>query len=285
MPIPPEPILRAAARWLERVPGSGVDRVRSVLHTNRDLGDITPTQYELGFAWLQSSGLLAVPPTPHVGEQIFETAVTEADWFLDADMHVREPAELPSDARAAADGLGLGEDEAFQSVRRAWARYDDTQRKLIGSAGEEAFVDLLRQVVIGEIDHVAARSDGHGYDIAVTTPSTTCHIEVKSTTRRGRLVVHLSRNEYETMLTDRHWCMVALRLTPDHAIASIATVPHQLLIASAPADVTFTGRWESARFTIPADAVEPGIERLAQGLKGGDGAQLLLGTPGWTDRR
>ncbi|MGC5411634.1 protein NO VEIN domain-containing protein, partial [Streptomyces sp. DT225] len=98
----------------------------------------------------------------------------------------------------AADG-----DRALPPV--VWSRAGEQARRAVGAAGEQALLRLLRDGGVPHVRHVAAESDAYGYDIqAARSASERAHIEVKSTTDPTRLVIHLTRHEYEVMATDEH---------------------------------------------------------------------------------
>ncbi|MFH8771482.1 DUF3883 domain-containing protein [Streptomyces sp. NPDC017958] len=282
MPVPPDPILRAAVRWLERLPASGAARLRALFTAHSEFSDITPTQYEAAYAWIQDTGLLddlhsSIP----AHRRVFDSAIlhSRAPWFPDAGLLVRTPDELPDDALRAAASLGLSEDEAFGQLCSVWGKVDTQERSRIGAAGELALVELLEASTTAYIGHVAAWSDGFGYDIAVHDAQRTAHLEVKSTTRHGRLTVHLSRNEFETMRRDPDWELVVIRLTLDYELEDVATVPKEWIAAQAPADSSVNGRWESCRLDVPPDVPVPGIACIADALTG-EAPAFLKGATG-----
>jgi hypothetical protein len=177
--------------------------------------------------------------------------------------------------------LDLDEDEAFAQVMGGWGKVDTSERERIGAEGELALVSLLSaSVVNAQINHVALTSDGYGYDIAVETADLCLHIEAKSTTRRGRLVLYLSRNEYENMRRDPLWQLVVVRLTSDLEVAAIATVPSPWLADEVPQDHGTSGRWESCRLDVPSSVAISGIPRLWPALTSGAPA-LLVGDVPW----
>lgn len=279
MPVPPSPVLRAAARWLERLPASSPARCRALFTHHADYSDLTPTQYEAAYSWLGENGLLEdLDSSAAVGELVFRAALasSSAPWLQDADVLVRGPEELPEDALRAADALDISENEAYEQVSAVWGKVDTEARALIGSAGELALVALLTEAADARIEHVAAYSDGFGYDIAVHARLHSLHIEAKSTVRRGRLAFYLSRHEYETMRRDPAWQLVAVQLTQDHEIAAVASVAAEWISAQVPQDGGPFGRWEACRLDVPPDAVVPGIPRLAPLLRDGRTAGAML---------
>ncbi|MEU1895572.1 protein NO VEIN domain-containing protein [Streptomyces pristinaespiralis] len=283
MPVPPEPVLRAAVRWLERLPASGTVRVRALFATHSDFSDITPTQYEAAYTWLEATGLLDDLRSSIPGHRrVFDAAIAHsgASWLPDADLLIRSQDELPDDVLRAASSLGLSSGEAFRQLAAVWGKVDTRERERIGTAGELALVELLAASTSERVEHIAAWSDGFGYDIAVHATRYPGHLEAKSTTRRGRLTVFLSRNEYETMLRDPHWELVAIRLSEDLRPEAIATVPKEWIVRQAPTDQGSRGRWESCRLDVPPDVPVPGIPRIAPVLAAG-GSRLLDGTASW----
>lgn len=279
----PEPILRAARRWLQHLPGAGAARARSLFATHPGFGDLTPSQYEAAYTWLSDNGLLTGPgPGVPVDEFLFDAVVSssEAGWLRDADVLVRGPDEIPADALQAAAILGLSPDTAYARVHGMWGKVDTAERARIGAAGELALVELLAESTTCQVDHVAARSDGYGYDICVSWFSEVAHLEVKSTLRRGRLSVYLSRHEYETMRRDPWWCLTVIRLTPELDLDAIATVPAPWIAAQVPSDSGSFGRWESCRLDVPQEELRPGIPVLSPVLNGA-APGILTGATGW----
>jgi hypothetical protein len=261
----PEPVLRAAVRWLERLPVSGAARVRALFTAHSDFSDITPTQYDAAYAWLRETGLLdglrcSIP----AHRRVFDAAIAHsgAPWLPDADLLVQGPDELPDDALRAAEALGLSEHEAYAQLAAVWGKVDAAERKRIGAAGELALVELLTASVEARVEHVAAWSDGYGYDISVHASQHRAHLEVKTTLRRSRLTVYLSRNEYETMLRDPDWELVAIRLAHDLQLQAVATVPRDWIASQVPEDQSPHGRWESCRLDVPPEVPAPGISRI-----------------------
>ncbi|MET8786163.1 DUF3883 domain-containing protein [Streptomyces sp. NPDC004589] len=286
MPAPPEPVLRAAVRWLDRLPASGPARIRALFTAHSDFSDLTPTQYDAAYDWLGQAGLLdgAHSPIP-AHRRVFDAAIAHSGalWLPDADLLIRGPDELPDDAVRTAQALGLGESEAYAQIAAVWGKVDADQRARIGAAGELALADLLTASTDASVEHVAAWADGYGYDIAVHAPHHRSHLEVKTTLRRSRLTVYLSRNEYETMLRDPHWELVAVRLAPDLQPEAVATLPKDWIAAQAPTDRGPHGRWESYRLDVPPGIPVPGIPRIAPVLAEG-ASKLLDGTAGWPGR-
>ncbi|MEV5162853.1 DUF3883 domain-containing protein [Streptomyces sp. NPDC053728] len=214
-----------------------------------------------------------------VCERVFRSALVSsgAPWLPDADVLVRGPEELPEDALRAAEALGIPESEAYEQVSAVWGKVDTEARAQIGSAGELALVNLIAETIEARVEHVAAYSDGFGYDIAVHAQRHPLHIEAKSTVRRGRVTFYLSRHEYETMRRDPAWQLVAVQLTRDLAIAAVASVAAEWISAQVPQDRGAFGRWEACQLDVSPDVLVPGIPRLAPLLNTGTAGLLLPG--------
>ncbi|MEV0148618.1 MULTISPECIES: DUF3883 domain-containing protein [unclassified Nonomuraea] len=214
---------------------------------------------------------------PH---RVFEAAISQLPWFQDADVLVQEPGELPEDALHAAEVLGLDKVQAFQHVHSLWGKVDVERRTHVGSAGETALVDLLKISLAAQVDHVAQYSDGHGYDIEVAGAALQLHIEAKTTLRRRRLTIFLSRHEYETMIHDPSWQLVAIRLSPELKAEAVCSVPTDWIRRNVPQDRGFSGRWESCRLHVPLDHVSSGIPRTSP-LFQETRSPMLDGTVAW----
>ena len=93
---------------------------------------------------------------------------------------------------SSATTLNVSDDAALLTVAMVHGKIDLEQRAEVGAAGELRLVELLEEQWPGSTRHVALEHDGLD-DVAFTGAGATWHLEVKSTTRRGRLVVHLSR--------------------------------------------------------------------------------------------
>jgi hypothetical protein len=266
VPVPPNPVLLAAVRWVEKLPANGRARCRSLFTTHAEYSDISPTQYDAAYRWLEETGLLhGSDDTLPVGQRIFRAVLLTGDihWFPDADIHVREPAEVPIDAGRAAAALGLSELQTYQEIHAVRGKVDTAERSRIGTAGEAALADLLSSATAARIEHVAAHSDGYGYDIAVHAGQRSLHIETKATTRRNRLTFFLSRREYEVMRRDTYWQLVILQLTDQLAISAITSIDSAWIETQLPADRNPYGRWETCRIDVPPEQAVSGVPRLA----------------------
>lgn len=269
MPIPPESILRAAVRWLERIPTSGVARTRSLLVTNPRLADLTPTQYEMALDWIRRTGLASKPQMPwkSPAETVYEAAVTEAVWFRDLDVLISSPDDLPADAAAAAAAIGLSENDGFRLATTKWAQVDTEQRERVGAMGEAQLIELLRSSVVGTVEQVSKWTDNAGFDVLVRVSGANWHLEVKTSTRQQRTTFYLSRNEYEVMRADPQWALVHLALDREDQVVRIRTIDSRFIREAAPADTGAYGRWQSCSVDVPPEAQRVGIPQLQSALR------------------
>jgi hypothetical protein len=233
--------------------------------------DLTATQYASAFQWLESAGLLfsagALPADDASRRHralltVFEAALTGRPWLDEALMLVPTPDDLPLDVAEVADILGLAPHEAFTAVHAAAGKVDLAERARVGDAGERSLVELLRRETSCVVEHVALTQDGLGYDVRVADP--VANLEVKSTTRLGRLTLYLSRNEFEVMRVDPAWQLVAVLLDSADldTVTALATVDRAWLLAAAPSDRSAAGRWESMRVHVAPAALTGGIPAL-----------------------
>ncbi|MFE7748141.1 protein NO VEIN domain-containing protein [Streptomyces sp. NPDC057428] len=177
------------------------------------------------------------------------------------------------------DGESRDDVTAGAVPRVLWNQAAEDAKRIVGAAGEQALLRLLRQGGVPHVRHVAVESDAYGYDIeAAWSVSERAHIEVKATTDPTRLVVHLTRHEYEVMTADADWCLAAVLVGRDGNAASVATVDRGWLHSAVPADQGRGGRWESARLTVPASALTPGLATEEWVLLP---EELLPGCPVW----
>jgi Holliday junction resolvase len=282
VPIPPDPILRAALRWIEQLPASDVPRTRSLFTSHSAFSDITPTQYDAALIWLRERNLVDRLLSGQSGKRaVLEAAIKQTLWFTDADSLIIGPSDLPEDALRAAEAIGVPRAETYAVVRHAWGKVDAAARSRVGSAGERELLRLLSAVPEIEVRHVAAESDGYGYDIDAGSDGWRIHLEVKATTRRGRLKVYLSRHEFETMRSDQEWTLVAVRLDHDLQAAAVANISREWLTSAAPVDREVGARWESMRLDVPADAITDGIPGLVAHLGLQAMPPVLAGMPRW----
>ena len=270
----PEGVVRAAQRWLRLLARSPIAQASAILRTDPRYSDLSESHYSLALEWLEDLGLVvAVPSGRELSDAarsaegqlsdllLFERAVQgyAPTWLPDADILVLDVQELPQDASRLADLLSLSEDQAFACIREIHGHIDLAQRAAVGAAGERALLAWLEAQHPGSTRHVAALHDGFGYDIAFSHGAGEWHLEVKSTKRRGRLSIHLSRHELEVARHDKCWAMIVLRLTGDNQIDQLWTVPKDHLFARAPLDASPITRWESARYELDSGELHAGL--------------------------
>lgn len=271
---PPDSVLHGCLRWLDLLKRNAVPQAWTLLANDSRYTDLTRTQYHAALDWLTTAGLL-VPGTTglrtpaHLGSLPREDSAIavmaralELDppaWLADADELVPDAGDLPHDAERLAAALGLGANEAFTAVQRAQRKFDAAALAAIGSAGELGLISLLEARWPGCAAHVAEFDDTAGYDIAVTLEGATWHLEVKSTKRRGRLAIYLSRNEFVTGVRDPRWRLVVVGLAEDSSPAAVATVDADVVRERSPHDTHETARWASARYELGATDLLPGL--------------------------
>ncbi len=278
--LPPESVVRAARRWLGLLRTSTCAQAWALLRADSSYTDLTQTQYATALEWLTSMDLvhgtagdvvlharfMSWPPD-QVHQLLLARALESSvpAWLPDADILVTDGSDIPQDAAAIADELGLADGVVLSTIREVHGRVDLEHRAAVGKAGEHALVRLLESHWPGSTVHVALADDGFGYDLAFRHEGREWHLEVKSTTRRGRFVLHLSRHEHEVSLRDPNWCLVAIGLTSDYSLGAIATVDHTRLHARAPTDTHSGASWESVRHQVQPKDLRPGLSFLESG--------------------
>ena len=242
--------------------------------------DLTQTQYASALEWLKSLELLienrlarleisAVAksmPTEQLHQLLFERFLLSDVplWLPDADSLLRKTDEIPEDAAHFAHSLGLNDELTLGSIRNVHGRIDLSERTRVGAAGEQALVQLLERHWPQSTYHVAEFHDGFGYDLVFQQDGLEWHIEVKATTRRGRLVIHLSRHEYDVSLLDRQWRLVVVGLDDQLRLKSIATVQHSEVLRRSPRDTSGSARWEAAAHEITSNDVKAGLSFISE---------------------
>lgn len=287
--LPAEGVLHAAKRWLELLTRSTVDQASALIRSDPAYRDLSITQYGSGLDWLRQVGLLTEDEhgfgltsntrrlSPEDANRLLFGLSLQAavpPWLADADALVLAPSELPQDALDVASSLGLTEEAALLCVRQIHGHADLAERSRVGAAGEVALIELLEDFRLGSTDYVAARHDGYGYDIGFTTGTEQWHLEVKTTTRRARLQIHLSRHEYEVMQLDPSWRLVVVGLDGQD-VAAIATVSSDVLRDRAPVDASSLSRWESARHELVASDLHEGLGFITE-TTGSSSEQFLM---------
>ena len=216
-----------------------------------------------------------------VDELLFAACLESAQplWLKDADVLVTDTDSLPEETSELAATLCLDEGTALRVIRQVHGRVDLAERGRVGLLGEIALVAVLQEQWPGCVHHVALTDDGLGYDVLCELAPDLWHLEVKTTTRRGRLRVFVSRHEYETATVDHHWVLVVVGLAGTEAVA-IATVQDGVIQTQAPEDHG-GARWEAASYQLGAGQLTAGLAfaapRLRLGASDAD-PRITLGT-------
>ncbi|WP_369253348.1 protein NO VEIN domain-containing protein [Geodermatophilus amargosae] len=235
----------------------------------------------MAFDWLRTIGLLVEGPygptlqrgvqglpLPQARQLLFQRALESAApaWLRDADLLVPDETELPQDALSLAESLGVENGAALLAIRQAHGKIDLEARARVGLAGERALLKYLESVRPGSTSHVALESDGFGYDIVLVGDDGPWHLEVKSTTRQGRIIIYVSRHEYEVSIADPAWRLIIVVLDEDHNLAKLGTVDFVRVRDRLPRDVALGARWESVRIELRQDELLAGLD-LSGGLQ------------------
>jgi hypothetical protein len=280
--------MRAAARWVRLLRRSTLNQAASLIRVDPAYTDITQTQYSSALDWLRLVGFLtedrdglilspatAALPEGETSQLLFERTVQRSapSWLSDSDLLIPDTNALPQDAAAIAATLGLSDTAALWAIRSIHGRVDVSHRTELGAAGERALIALLEIYWPGATVHVSATDDGFGYDVLFRHAGIEWHLEVKTTLRRGRLVVYVSRHEYEVSLRDPYWQLVVVGLNERRLPCAVATVQHLTVFARNPRDVSSEARWQSVSHQLMANDLQGGlsfidvpIEELRRGL-------------------
>jgi hypothetical protein len=265
--LPAEGVLRAAQRWLDLLERSDVVQAAALIRSEARLTDLSTTQYASALDWLRAVGFVvdgsfgsALHPELRglsgsaKGQHLFRSSLQALDppWLLDAEILIQDEADLPQDALRLAELFGLNDSAAVVGIRQVHGRVDLEARARVGAAGEAALVALLEARWPGSTIHASLRDDSLGYDAAFTLADRTWHLEIKSTTRRGQLVIYLSRRELEVAARDRDWCLVVVGLDDFLAATAVVAVDRERLLHRVPVDAHVSVRWESARYQLNA---------------------------------
>ena len=272
--LPAETVLRAATRWVRLLKGTHLAQAWALIRADSRYTDLTQTQYAAALQWLQTLELVVntgrgdelaadvvALPEAHLKVLLFERGLEHANpaWLADADQLIPDPSELPGDVSQLAKILGLSDSTAFNSALHVHGKIDLERRQLIGSAGERELVNLLEKFYPGSTTHVALNHDGFGYDILFMFGESEWHLEVKSTTRRGRLSVNLSRHEHEVGLRDSLWRLVVIGLDEGLKLRALATAKHSKIMGRAPQDFSQMSQWTSVLHQLGPDDLDAGL--------------------------
>jgi len=245
-----------------------------ILRSHPEYADFTQGQYQAALELLKNTGALVNHsqswilaenfrslPTAQVGQIIFENIIelSAPAWLPDSDLLLSDHNDLPEDAVSLATAFGLDDAKSFGAIQNVHTRIDLIRRKEIGDAGESELLKFLEKNWQGSTAHVASVSDWFGYDIAFQHGGSEWHFEVKSTTRRGRMNIYLSRNEFEKSRRDPMWRLIIAGLDQSLKLIAIATLRDGHLEMCAPSDCSSKAKWQSAAFEIAQDCLLRGI--------------------------
>ena len=274
----PDAIVLAAARWLRLLRSSSLAQASGIIRAGAGFADLTQTQYASGLELLKSLQLLtggaeglelsktaSELPEEQLSQLFYQLVLEQATpaWLPDVDILVKEPCELPQDAVALAVKLGLNDLEAFAAIKQLHGRIDLAERARIGSAGEKVLVEFLESHWPGSTTHIATTNDGFGYDVVFRHGGNNWHLEVKTTLRRGRLVVYLSRHEHEVALRDPQWRLVVVGLDRQLRLRVVATVRHAEVLDRAPNDFCSEAKWQSVAHELTSRDLIRGLSFLS----------------------
>lgn len=275
--IPAEGVIVAAVRWLDLLGRSTETQAAILIRSNSQYADLTPTQYSTALEWLHSLDWTNLTEDRSERAQTLEKMTSQGrreyllaslletanpPWLENADVLVHSSDDLPQDIERWSDLLGLSPSSGLRVVRRISGKIDLARRAEVGNAGEIALCMLLDAKWPGAINHVAESDDGFGYDVSASIQDVEWHLEVKSTTRRGRLSFFLSRHEFETGLADKHWKLLVVGLDDELRASCIAEVDKSALEQLAPADRAASASWASAKYDMGEDYLRPGLAFL-----------------------
>ena len=295
--LPAENIMRAAARWLGLLRASTLGQASSIIHADATYTDLTQTQYASGLEWLRSielleddrhGGLGLSPsikglPDRQLNQLLFERTLERSmpAWLPDADFLVPDPGEVPQDAASLAEVLGLSEQASFLAIRNVHGHIDLAERARVGLAGERALIEFLECQWPGSTTHIAEANDGFGYDVLFRHGKENWHLEVKTTTRRGRLVVFLSRHEHEVSRLDPYWRLVVVGLDDQLRLGAVATVRQNELMGRVPRDTCTDTKWQSISHELAASDLQSGLSFVGESFLRDDSiVGLDSSTPG-----
>lgn len=147
-------------------------------------------------------------------------------------------------------------------------RIDARELSEAGAAGEEAVVaacrdelhDAQRPDLAGDVQRVSLISDRLGYDVvAPTLDGSSRRLEVKTTRRKARLEVFISRNEATVGLRDVAWALVFCRLGDGGEVEIVGWCRGECLEPLLPENRHARGRWASTAITLAPEELRPGL--------------------------
>ncbi|MEX1009028.1 MAG: DUF3883 domain-containing protein [Acidimicrobiia bacterium] len=149
---------------------------------------------------------------------------------------------------------------------------NDTQRRVIGAAGEELVVaearaELLRlgrDDLAEQVCRLSERSDQLGYDVrAPRLPGGVWRIEVKSSSRhRLALEFFISRAEAETGRRLREWILTMCHVPLAGGASVVGWCRYDTIHPLLPRDAHDRGTWQTARIRAHPGLFKPGLPPL-----------------------
>ena len=164
--------------------------------------DLSLTQYSVALDWLGERELLVKTatgpclsrhaqgmPGTMVDELLFAACLEleQPLWLPDADVLVTDTDVLPEETRELAGSLGLDEGTALRVIRQVHGKVDLAERSARRTAGRVRTCRPLDVAMAGCAHHLSLSDDGLGYDVLCELGPDLWHLEVKTTTRKGRL--------------------------------------------------------------------------------------------------
>lgn len=259
---PPDAILEACLRWMRLLRSATRQQAQVILSSDAEFADLTRSQYASALEWLDSAGvhdseLVGLDDAALPTLLLARLLLSSQPYWLDAAADLAD--DPPSDLVRLAGRLGVSLESAVLVSSGVARKVDVDRQHEVGRRGEAVLAELLARHGLDPV-HAALRDDTLGYDIALRG-RWNAHLEVKTTTARGRLRVYLSRHEANVSAVDGTWHLVAVALR-DNELAAVATINRRSIAGRLPADKHAGGRWESVRLDLAADDLIPGLAFL-----------------------
>lgn len=295
MALPRHAIAIAGARWIDLLSRSDEEMAWTIISSRRDYADLATHQYREARDWLLGIGALldtesGVQLSPELREathdlallRVFELAVLASPppWLEALNSEAIDEVDMPFGVEEFCNALGVQPLRAARAIHGIVSKVDPRRNEEIGSAGEEALFEALDEILPGNVTHVSLVSDHFGYDIAVDAIGVEWHIEVKTTTRKGRLMVYVTRHELEVAMRDPGWIMVVVGMDPNLQMLAIGTIRGSRLIKRRPRDFDGGSKWQVVGLEIRHDELERGLPFIGAGLLATAPTILRTGTLG-----
>lgn len=259
--IPPKTIVVAAARWLDLLRHSSVDQARAILVSSTQYADLSVLNYQEALTWLETNGLHPISSPEQDPKRAVVDALIAASTDLLDDMSPDELPDvgyLPAPLIQASNWLEVPVEEMWSRAKSRVGKIDLERRARVGSLGELALVDQLRQAGC-EVYHGSLDSDGLGWDIEARKSDNVVHIEAKTTTSLAQAKIFISRNEFETALIDPTWILALVHISDSGDLLRFATATVEILRGRVPLDRHLSTRWESCSLNLSPSDLERGF--------------------------